>query len=313
VTALPRRYACTACGHPHPTKVSRCYGCGAKATVEVVVPGASSPDVVSSAMSPPRLVSVPVAPDLEVESGDPEPVPLSQIPPEAFVRIPTGIEPIDAVLGGGLVEGSILVLGAEPGAGKSTAVLQIAVGSRLRTLYATGEETIAMVGQRAERLGMAVQRVEAITERRCEVVIRCAKAMRAELVVIDSIHKLECDAAPGAPGSPGQLKACTDMLTQYARDNGAVVLMIAHVTRDDAIAGPRTLEHDVDVVLMLDIGKAMIDGERGNERILRCAGVKNRGGASNVVGRFAMTGRGLVPLPPATETEPSQSDDQEVS
>jgi DNA repair protein RadA/Sms len=257
----------------------------------------------------------PAAPAREdgLEPGDPEPMPLTDVPAETYERLPTGLEPFDAVLGGGMVAGSVIVLGAEPGAGKSSLVLQACVTSRLRTLYATGEETVAAVAERARRLGVVSSRIEAIAEQRCEVVLRCAIAKRSDLLVIDSISKLVCNEAPGGPGSPGQIKACTDLIGKHARKTNVPVIMVSHVNREDAIAGPRTLEHDVDVVLLLEIGRGLINGKRGNERILRCAGVKNRGGSSNVVGRFEMTDRGLVPLPPAEPATDADVPEGELS
>ncbi len=223
----------------------------------------------------------------------------------------TGLEPFDEVIGNndggrGLAVGGVYVLGGAPGTSKSTLVNQICASSGLRVLYATGEETLSQAAERVERIGAHSMKVLAIRETQIEVIFRQARRTKAQLLVIDSIQTAMCNTAKGVAGSPGQVKGCCKHLVDFAKDNGVTTIIIGHVTGDDALAGPRTLSHLVDVVLMLEAGQRF----GGNERVLRVDG-KNRFGVTNVVGRFELTSRGLIPIPKHVLRD--YEDDQEVS
>ena len=202
-------------------------------------------------------------------------------------RLSTGLEEFDRVLGGGLVAGSATLLGGDPGIGKSTLLLQSAAGLADRTsvLYATGEESLEQVGLRAERLGLAAGRARLITETSVEAIIETARTTSASVLVIDSIQTMYTESLEASPGAVTQLRETTASLVRFAKTSGAAVILIGHVTREGTIAGPRVLEHMVDTVLYFE-------SDSGSRfRIIRA--VKNRFGAANEIGVFAMTEQGL--------------------
>ena len=251
----------------------------------------------------PRLV-IARAPDPELSAPEEEladvlspafgaPVPISDIPETSFVRDSTGLAPLDHVLGGGLVVGSVVLLASPPGIGKSSLTLQMMVGLRHRCLYVTGEETREQLAATARRIGAVSNQLYVLVERDLAKIFAHARAIRAQTIAIDSIQKMICVDVNGRAGSPGQLKECTARLVDYAKTNHIALWIIGHVTGDGDIAGPRTIEHDVDVVLELDQGPKF----DGKERILRCPG-KNRCGPTNVVGYFELTAKGFVPVDP---------------
>jgi DNA repair protein RadA/Sms len=214
------------------------------------------------------------------------PVLIADVAEEALVRHRTGIAPLDEVLGGGLVAGSVSLLGGDPGASKSTLVMTALYGLRLRCLYATGEESVAQVADRARRIGVASsRRLWVVAETHLETVLEHARRVRAEVVVIDSIQTLISYDASGSAGSPGQLRACATQLVRFAKSTDVACVVIGHVTKDGSLGGPLTLAHIVDVVLELE-------ASAGDERLLRCAS-KNRFGPTNLVGRFTVTAAGL--------------------
>lgn len=260
----------------------------------------------------------------EVPAPTGGPVPITQIPETSFVRDSTGLAPLDAVLGGGLVVASVVLLASPPGIGKSSLTLQMLVGLGHRCLYVTGEETIEQIAGTAHRVGAMSPRLHVLAERNLTKILAHARAMRAQTIAIDSIQKMVCEDVNGRAGSPGQLKECTDRLVDYAKNNATAMWIIGHVTGDGDIAGPKTIEHDVDVVLEMIAGEiddpwtklkrlsseqpeltlaeamriaeepSVADGS-GNERIVRCSS-KNRFGATNVTGRFQLTSKGFVPI-----------------
>lgn len=297
-----RRYVCTDCGLIHATWFNRCHGCDG---LSLAVPAASTPRERSAEPEvqpePPSLLSRPPSsgPVLRAAPSEPlpstdynEPVPLTEVPARSFARDMTNLEPFDAVLGGGLKVGSVVVLGGAPGSSKSSLCGQAIAGTGLRVLYATGEETIEQVAERSRRIGAESVKVLVIRETVLELILEHARRAKVQILVIDSIQTIVCGTARGSAGSPGQIKECASRLVGYAKDNDLTVIIIGHVTNDDALAGPRTLAHIVDVVLLLELGQRF----EGNERILRCDG-KNRFGATNVTGRFEVTPHGLVPVP----------------
>ena len=202
-------------------------------------------------------------------------------------RLPSGQAELDRVLGGGIVPGSVILLGGDPGIGKSTLLLQVAsfVAATKPVIYASGEESVAQVGLRARRLGCAAEGLGVVTETDCQAVLALAAARQASLLVIDSIQTLQSSTVAAGAGAVTQLRECTAELVRYAKSGGAAIVIVGHVTKEGAIAGPKLLEHLVDTVLYFE-------NEAGSRyRIVRAT--KNRFGAVNELGFFAMTGAGL--------------------
>jgi DNA repair protein RadA/Sms len=264
-------YACTDCGYSAGRWFGKCPGCNAFGTlIEDVVGG-------PTAKAPPqpllRLVDVEVA---EAE------------------RIPTGVAELDRVLGGGLVPASLVLVGGEPGVGKSTLLLTaLAEMSKThRALLVTGEESVAQVKLRAERLGGA-ERVEILAETELETVCATLEAERPDVCVIDSVQTLHAAEVGSAPGSVAQVREAAARLLRAAKGLGVATILVGHVTKDGTVAGPRVLEHLVDCVLQFE-------GDRYHaHRVLRAA--KNRFGSTNELGVFEMTGTGLVGVPDPSE------------
>jgi DNA repair protein RadA/Sms len=202
-------------------------------------------------------------------------------------RLAVGLGELDRVLGGGLVPGSVTLLGGEPGIGKSTLLLQVAqaLAVRATVLYATGEESTAQVALRAQRLGGAYERVHLLAETDLDTVLALAEQQRPALLVVDSIQTMALAAVPSAAGAVTQLRECTAALVRFAKASGTAVLIVGHVTKDGAIAGPRMLEHLVDTVLYFE--------RDAGSRFRRVRAAKNRFGAANELGFFLMQETGL--------------------
>jgi len=215
------------------------------------------------------------------------PVPLAKIEARELGRIPTGIGELDRVLGGGLVAGQVALVGGDPGIGKSTLMLQAlaSLGTEARTLYVTGEESAEQVALRARRLALEAGSVHLLAEIQLERIVAALEADRPQVAVIDSIQTLYSEQLQSAPGSVAQVRECAAQLTRHAKKSGTAVLLIGHVTKEGAIAGPRVLEHIVDTVLYFE-GDA-----HSSFRLIRA--IKNRFGAVNELGVFAMTDKGL--------------------
>jgi DNA repair protein RadA/Sms len=217
-----------------------------------------------------------------------EPVLLSELDAIAVERLETGSEELDRVLGGGFVPGSIVLMAGSPGIGKSTlmsSTLAALAGRGRRTVYVSGEESAAQIRLRAERLGSGALSVPVLAETSLETVLASLEAHRPEVCVIDSVQTLHAETLSGAPGSVGQVREVAARLERFARERSAVVILVGHVTKDGAIAGPRVLEHAVDCVLQFE-------GERERSyRVLRA--LKNRFGSTNEVAVFEMRMGGL--------------------
>ena len=253
--------------------LGKCPGCGAFGTLVEELHG-----------------SVSVAPPTASK-----PVPLDAVRAEASARIPTGVSELDRVLGGGLVPASLVLVGGEPGVGKSTLLLT-ALGaiarSGMRALLVTGEESASQVSLRAARLGGAGS-VEILAETDLDVVCATLEIERPDVCVIDSVQTLQASAVGSAPGSVAQVREAAGRLLRVAKEAGVATVLVGHVTKDGAVAGPRVLEHLVDCVLQFE-------GDRYHEhRVLRAT--KNRFGSTNELGVFEMTASGLVGVP-----DPSQ-------
>jgi DNA repair protein RadA/Sms len=215
------------------------------------------------------------------------PVALAGIEAQELARIPTGIEELDRVLGGGLVAGQVVLLGGDPGIGKSTLLLQAlaSLGGRVKTLYVSGEESAEQVALRARRLALDAGRVQLLAEIQLERIAAALESERPLVAVVDSIQTLYSETLQSAPGSVAQVRECAAQLTRLAKARGTALLLIGHVTKEGAIAGPRVLEHIVDTVLYFE-------GDPNSAfRLVRA--VKNRFGAVNELGVFAMTDKGL--------------------
>jgi DNA repair protein RadA/Sms len=269
-------FVCSECGTQQPRWVGRCPGCGAwDSFVEESVGG-------SPAAAPASLLA-----QQEPASGRARP--LVEIDAEAQPRLSTGIAELDRVLGGGLVPGSVVLLGGEPGIGKSTLCLQLAANvaaAHGRVLYVSGEESLEQVRLRAARLGAVPKGLLAIAETRVEALAAPWQDVRPRLVLVDSVQTLRTERAESAPGSVTQVRESAALLAATAKSQGAPLVLVGHVTKDGTLAGPRVLEHLVDVVLTFE-------GDRGHPyRILRAT--KNRFGATDEIGVFTHEEKGLV-------------------
>lgn len=209
---------------------------------------------------------------------------------DSETRIVTGISELDRVLGGGIVSGSLVLLGGEPGAGKSTLLLQLcgALSQKYRIIYATGEESARQVKLRASRLGVDGENIELAAENDMEAICDLVEREKPDLAVIDSIQTMQDANTASTPGSVSQVKACTTRLLNVAKNNEIPIFIVGHVNKDGAIAGPKVMEHIVDTVLYFE-GDRMLP-----YRILRSA--KNRYGSTNEIGMFDMTSKGLTQI-----------------
>ncbi|WP_370088080.1 DNA repair protein RadA [Ekhidna sp.] len=200
-------------------------------------------------------------------------------------RTPTGISELDRVLGGGIVAGSLVLVGGEPGIGKSTIMLQMAVRLKKKTLYVSGEESAEQIKMRADRIGTTADQCFLYAETSLSEVIRQAESMNPDILIIDSIQTLHSDRIEASIGSISQVKECTGQLMKFAKQKGIPIFLIGHVNKDGAIAGPKVLEHMVDTVLQFE-------GDRHlSYRILRT--IKNRFGSTSELGMFEMNANGL--------------------
>ena len=262
-------HSCTECGGASPKWQGQCPHCGAWNTLVESV----------AAPAPTRFATV---------AGSRSPVrPLASIVARERPRVPTGLDEFDRVLGGGLVPGGVVLLGGDPGIGKSTLLLQAgaALGASRKVLYVTGEESAEQIALRAERLGLVNAPVELLAEVQLEAIVAAIDATTPEVVVVDSIQTTYTEALTSAPGSVSQVRECAAQLTRLAKQRGIVVVFVGHVTKEGAIAGPRVLEHIVDTVLYFE------GDPHSAFRLVRA--IKNRFGAANELGVFAMTERGL--------------------
>jgi DNA repair protein RadA/Sms len=212
---------------------------------------------------------------------------LTEVSGKATERVPAGVGELDRVLGGGVVPGSVILLGGDPGIGKSTLLMQLtaALGARLSGLYVTGEESLEQLGLRARRLEIKLENFRCLTETSIEQILGQAAREKPQLMVIDSIQTVYTEALSSAPGSVAQIRESAAALVRWAKENLCCVILVGHVTKEGALAGPRVLEHMVDTVLYFES-----DGS-SRYRVIRA--VKNRFGAVNELGMFAMTGTGL--------------------
>ncbi|MBS7779945.1 DNA repair protein RadA [Acidovorax sp. CCYZU-2555] len=272
------QYVCNACGATSPRWLGKCPSCGAwNSLIESVAESASG--------GKNRLS----APQGYAGLANAQPVtPLSAIEATDVARTPSGIDELDRVLGGGIVEGGVVLIGGDPGIGKSTLLLQALDALHrkgLPTLYVTGEESGAQIALRSRRLGLDNSQVQVLAEIQLEKILATLEANQPMVVVIDSIQTVYSDQLSSAPGSVAQVRECAAHLTRAAKTTGICVVLIGHVTKEGALAGPRVLEHMVDTVLYFE------GDTHSNFRLVRA--IKNRFGAVNEIGVFAMTEKGL--------------------
>jgi DNA repair protein RadA/Sms len=262
-------HTCTECGGQNAKWQGQCPHCGAWNTMV-------------------ETVATPAPARFQTVAGKPAAVrPLASVETKHTPRFATGVSEFDRVLGGGLVPGGVILLGGDPGIGKSTLLLQAmaAIGASRPALYVTGEESAEQVALRAQRLGIVNTPVSLLAEVQLEAIAATIATAKPEVVVIDSIQTAYTEALTSAPGSVAQVRECAAQLTRLAKQRGIVVIFVGHVTKEGAIAGPRVLEHIVDTVLYFE------GDPHSSFRLVRA--IKNRYGAANELGVFAMTERGL--------------------
>ena len=264
-------YVCQACGGSAPRWQGQCPACQAWNTLEESLSESTS----SNARFQGLAQAVPRQK-------------LSAIKAEDMPRLPTGVDEFDRVLGGGLVPGGVVLIGGDPGIGKSTLLLQALAemsAAGVSVLYSSGEESAAQIALRAKRIALAAPQLEVLAEIQLEKLLTTIDAARPQVVVVDSIQTVYSDALTSAPGSVAQVRECAAQLTRYAKSTGICMLMVGHVTKDGHLAGPRVLEHIVDTVLYFE------GDTHSSFRLVRS--IKNRFGAVNELGVFAMTEKGL--------------------
>ncbi len=267
---VKRAYFCNDCGYETPKWLGKCPACGAWNTITEHIVAKESSSVAA------RVASVPKS----------EPRKVQDIEEGTTRRIDIGNKEVNRVLGGGLVPGSLILLGGEPGIGKSTLSLQLALtDNSLKSLYVSGEESAEQIKMRASRLGIHNEECTVFTETLLENIVAQIEETHPDVVIIDSIQTMSTDLVESSPGSVTQIRECAATLLKVAKSNNIAIFIIGHITKDGSIAGPKILEHIVDVVLQFEG-----DGNH-TYRILR--GLKNRFGATYEIGVFEMRGDGL--------------------
>ena len=275
-------YVCSACGYETPRWMGKCPGCGAWNTLEEQAPQA--------------VQTAPVKAIKQRPGTGASAMRLSEVPEETTARATTGIGELDRVLGGGVVEGSLMLVGGDPGIGKSTLLLQasehLAAGGA-RVLYISGEESVRQIKMRARRLGVKSENLLVLSENAMDAAERRWEELSPDYMIVDSIQTMYNENVSSAPGSVSQVRESTGVLMQIAKGMNITIFIVGHVTKEGVVAGPRVLEHMVDTVLYFE-------GDRyASYRILR--GVKNRFGSTNEIGVFEMRGSGLAEV-----TNPSE-------
>jgi DNA repair protein RadA/Sms len=268
-------FRCTECGADQPKWGGKCDACGAWNSLVEEAVGRTG----RRADGPSR------------SSADVAPVRLGELTSSAVDRWKTGLAEFDFVLGGGIVPGSVTLVGGEPGIGKSTLLMQCAArleNQGVSTLYVSGEESPDQLRLRADRLQEDAGRIHVLGETRLESIVHYATQLQSRVVLLDSVQTTYTEELEGAPGNVGQVRECAARLMRFAKESGPAVLLVGHVTKGGGIAGPKTLEHIVDTVLYFE-GETTLD-----HRILRA--VKNRFGSVDEIGVFRMTGAGLEPV-----------------
>lgn len=264
-------YVCSDCGAEFSKWQGQCTDCGAwNALTEVRLGPASPPKFSGYAGGAPSKVHV-----------------LQDISLEDLPRFSSGLRELDRVLGGGFVPGSVVLIGGHPGAGKSTLLLQTlcTLAKTHAALYVTGEESLQQVAMRAKRLGLPMDSLRIASETQVEQVVNLASSVNPKIMVVDSVQVMHLADISSSPGSVSQVRECTAYLTRFAKQSGTAIILVGHVTKDGSLAGPKVLEHIIDCSMMLE-------GEH-DSRFRTLRGTKNRFGAVNELGVFAMTELGM--------------------
>lgn len=265
-------YICRECGYQTPKWMGKCPSCGSWNSLdETIIKEEKKTSAISKATRPTRQISK-----------------LNEIKTDTEVRYKTGLSELDRVLGSGLVKGSLVLVGGDPGIGKSTLLLQICqnLADSKTILYVSGEESERQIKLRADRLGVTTENLYLISETDVASVIECIRQIKPQIVIIDSIQTMNCEEVASASGSVPQVREATNAFMRIAKQEDVSMFIVGHVTKDGALAGPRVLEHMVDCVLYFEGDK------QSNFRILRA--VKNRFGSTNEIGVFEMAGKGLI-------------------
>ncbi len=268
-------FACTACGFETAKWTGKCPGCGAWNTMEEATRFAAP--AAGAKASPKQRPGTGASAML-----------LKDIPEDVSVRTTTGVSELDRVLGGGIVEGALMLIGGDPGVGKSTLLLQVCANlarAGKRVLYISGEESAKQIKLRANRLGIREEQLYVLAENALDAVEEKLNQLQPDVAVVDSVQTMYRPEMASAPGSVSQVRECTSLIMRICKETGTAIFLVGHVTKDGAIAGPRMLEHMVDVVLYFE-------GDKMQEyRLLRA--VKNRFGSVNELGVFQMTDKGM--------------------
>lgn len=289
-------YVCCDCGYDSPKWVGRCPSCGAWNTMKEMH--------VSASPAPSRPSASAALGAAGVVHKEARPVPLSQVDAAQEPRIVTDDPELDRVLGGGIVPGSLILLGGEPGIGKSTLLLQtvLKMSQTRRVLYVSGEESERQIKLRADRICPTSSDCLLLCETKLENIFTQIKNVRPELLVIDSIQTMSCEGVESSPGSVTQVRECAAALLKYAKESSTPVVIIGHITKEGSIAGPKVLEHIVDTVLQFE-------GDRHYfYRILRS--IKNRFGSTSELGIYEMRSSGLRPVENPSELLLTQGDEE---
>ena len=283
-------FICSNCGNSSPKWLGNCPYCDAwNSFTEKIISQASKREEAKEVWRGKRSVY------------EPKILALDSIKNVKTLRISTGNREMDRVLGGGIVQGSLILLGGQPGIGKSTLLLQLALGLKLKVLYVSGEESEEQIKMRAERIGFNNRECYIFTETKINNLLREAKTLKPDLIIIDSIQTLSSSFHDSAPGSVSQLRECTADLQQFSKMSNIPVIIIGHITKEGSIAGPKLLEHIVDVVLQFE------GDPNYSYRILRTQ--KNRFGSTDELGIFEMTSKGLKEVHNPSELLLSQTDE----
>jgi DNA repair protein RadA/Sms len=277
-------YVCQQCGYDSPKWMGKCPACGEWNTLV-------EHKIATNQKAPSTLQQ-----ELQKQQ---KPQPVGAIQTSEYQRISTGIEEFDRVLGGGLVPGSVVLIGGEPGIGKSTLALQMALGIKNRVLYISGEESAEQIKFRADRIGLQDSSCHILGETSAEKILEQTKDFKPELLVVDSVQTIFSEALESAAGTVSQIRESTALLLQYAKQTAIPLLLIGHINKEGSIAGPKILEHMVDVVLQFEGDRQFF------YRILRSA--KNRFGPTSEIGIFEMVSAGLKEIPNPSEILASQS------
>ena len=268
-------YFCTVCGNETPKWQGKCAACGAWNTIE---------EHIEKPVAAGKVRATPIGTMRTAQK-------LGEVTCEAEIRFCTGMGELDRVLGGGAVEGSLVLVGGAPGIGKSTLLLQICQNlcNERKVLYITGEESMRQVSMRAQRLGVSTDNLYILSETRLSDMLEAVSDAKPDILIVDSIQTMYNEENDSSPGSVSQVKDCTMALMQLSKMEGITVFVVGHINKDGAIAGPKVLEHMVDCVLYFE------GDSNSTYRLLRAA--KNRFGSTNEIGVFEMCDKGLVEIP----------------